>query len=198
MPALIDAIHEKIAQGLAQGLSQFKATVAAGRSVSAANRLCNRLDVIARVQELNPDLVPSHFVGGRGYKRSRRTTTAADLVECLMGLATEARKAGNYAAANVAYKNAIEQMAQRDGKRSPKPAPKPTKEQRNQRVRDLEDVEDIPDDRTTDNVRTPDISEISDMAGGFDDGPGDRVEEEQVEAALAATESSIRKTDRDE
>lgn len=178
---LRNPVHEKIAQGRAAGLSQIAAVAAVGMSRASANRICRRVDVQARVRELNPrsPIVARAPKQHRGNKA--KPSTLEDTISYLMELGHSCRVAGNFREANIAYKAAAAQIAVRDGL---KPHPEPTKQQREDRH--LGATGGMTDEPASDDAGSPDISEIADVAGGLDDGPGDiaQAEEDRIVAGL--------------
>lgn len=204
MPVLKIRSHEQICQAYATGnMSQIQAVKSVGLHQGSAGRIFARGDVKDRIKEL------------RGYKLQLEPLTGE---VCRGLLVTEtlnnlraAREAGNFAAANSALRELLKLGGVTPEPETDKPfgssgstlarrKKEATKEQRalKNRTDCDEDMREEDDGSSADDRATPDISEIADMAGGFDNGPGDLVEEEQIEPALRSTESRVPKADRGE
>jgi hypothetical protein len=186
--------HEIVAQERARGATQFEAATAAGLCTTSANRVCRHPAVLDRIQELNPDGVKLVKVGPQRRTQPRRLVyTTGDIISDCMALAQDCRAAGEFREANLALKRAGELIAARDAR---KPKPKPTKKQREQRQRDEPDPEgELNDDPPANNGGTPDISEIADMVGRLNDGPGDLTEAEATRAVAGGPAGSVHEAD---
>lgn len=205
MPALKTRSHEQVCQAYASAsISQVQAVRSANLHPGSAPRIFARPDVKARIAELRGQRQLMFPVDGAISKGL--------LVTEILNNIRAAREGGNFAAANVALRALlvmggvqpeVEIVAQPFGSslttmnRRKREATKEQQALKNRTDCD-QDMREEDDGSSADDRATPDISEIADMAGGFDNGPGDLVEEEQIEPALGEAESGVPEVDGDE
>lgn len=200
MPALANPGYEIVAQELAKGSSQCAAVMSIGLSRNAGHRVCNRPEVKARAREINPAM--DVYDPASGVKRRpgrprgwhpRRLPNQNDIIVQLMDMATTCRAAGNWREANIALKRASELIAARE-RLAPKP--EPTKKQKWQRrLNAREPDEETQDEPAADDAGSPDISEIADVVGRLNDGPGDLTQEEAARSVADGPEGSVSEAD---